>query len=279
MRTVVNLLVCLAACAGLATAQDETFAAYVDSDVCARLMLGPITEERVTCSQDTAKEGSEPVLVRLTDNAVLVVNKHKIVKPYIGQFVQATGETKSKTGRIKLVSVEPVPKTELVESMPGNPLLDVRDFRAEAGLYNQVRRQLAMMPYITEYDFIAFSMMGSDVILSGWTRRPNNRSEAYRRVKDIEGIGDITNNISVLPLSSSDRRIAFEARTRIQRLLPRYFWGSGSSIRIIVNRGNIILLGVVDRTGDSDIAYVQCRNIPGSFSVFNLLRVQGSGGE
>ncbi len=279
MKIVANLMVCLAACAGLAAAQDETFAAYVDSDVCARLMLGPITEERVTCSQDTAKEGSEPVLVRLTDNAVLAVNKHKMVKPYVGQFVQATGESKLKTGRIKLVSAEPVGKTELVESMPGNRLLDVRDFRAEAGLYNQVRHELAMMPYITEYDFISFTMMGNDVILSGWTTRPNNRSQAYKRVKAIEGVGEITNNISVLPVSSGDRRIASEARVRLQRVLPRYFWGSGSSIRIIVNRGNIILLGVVDRTGDSDIAYTQCRSIPRSFSVFNLLRVEGSGGE
>jgi len=57
----------------------STFKVYVDSDLCARLMLGPITSERVDCSQKTFKEGSDPVLVRLSNNMVLDVNKDKMI--------------------------------------------------------------------------------------------------------------------------------------------------------------------------------------------------------
>jgi len=257
---------------GVCSAQIETFAAYVDSDLCARLMLGPITEARVECSQGTVKDGSQPVLVRLSDNTVLSVNKQKLLKPYVGQFVQATGEAKDKAGRIKLQGLEPVERSALSSDGPSSPLLEVRSFRTDDRVYEQVRHELARMPYVSEFDFISFTMMGSDVILTGWTLRSSNRRTAYNSIKRIEGVGNITNNIYVLPLSSSDRRIAAAARVRLQQRLSRYFWGSGSAIKIIVNRGNIILLGTVDTEAEADLAYIQCNGIPGAFNVFNMLR-------
>ena len=39
--------------------QVETFNAYVDSNVCAHVMLGPITPERIECSRTTYKQGSD----------------------------------------------------------------------------------------------------------------------------------------------------------------------------------------------------------------------------
>ena len=53
------------------------FHAYVDSDLCARLMLGPITTARQECSVKTYKDGSNAVLVRLDDNTVFSVNKRR----------------------------------------------------------------------------------------------------------------------------------------------------------------------------------------------------------
>jgi len=276
MRAPLNSVLCLLAAAGLCAAQVETFTAYVDSDVCARLMLGPITEARVECSQRTVKEGSSPVLVRLSDNAVFGVNKRKMVKPYVGQFVQATGEAKDKAGRIKLQAAEPVERSAIPKGTAGSDLLDVRNFRTDERLHNQVRHTLAVMPYITVFDFVSFTMMGNNVILTGWTVRSSNRNTAYNRVKNIEGIGNITNNIQVLPMGRADMRVRAAARARLQRYLPRYFWGSGSAIRIVVSHGNIILLGTVDRQADVDVANIQCSGVPGSFHVFNMLRVRSS---
>lgn len=263
---------------GVLCAKDEvaTFHAYVDSDICARLMLGPISTERVSCSQKTHKEGSNPVVVRLTDNTVLEVNKQKMVKDYVGKFAEVTGELKLKSGELKLQDVKPLEVGNIPAGDPSRKLLDVRTFKTKgsAETFEKVRHELAMMPYISVYDFISFTLMGEDVILTGWTVRQTNRSEAYNRIKMIEGVKGIVNNIEILPLGSNDMQIRAGARAALQRYLSRYFWGSGSDIKIVVKNGNIILLGTVASKADSDIANIQCNSVPFAFHVFNLLRVQ-----
>ena len=253
-----------------------TFHAYVDSDLCARLMLGPISTARVECSQKTYKEGSDPVLVRLNDNVVFSVNKTKMVKEHVGKLAEITGEAKLKSGTIKLQSVKPEEASSIPQGDPARKLLDVRTHRAkgEADVFEKIRHELAMMPYISVFDFISFTMIGTDVILTGWTVRETNRSEAYNRIKSIANITSIVNNIEVLPLGSNDNQIRANARAKLQRMLPRYFWGSGSDIKIVVKNGNIILLGTVTSKPDSDIATIQCNTVPMAFHVFNMLRVE-----
>jgi osmotically-inducible protein OsmY len=269
-----SLLLSSGVCAG--AEEVSTFHAYVDSDLCARLMLGPITSSRVECSQKTNKEGSNPVLVRLKDNTVFDVNKQKMVKDYVGKFAEVTGEAKSKSGTMNLQSVKPEPSGSIPQGDPGRRLLDVRMFKTQgsAKTFEKVRHELAMMPYITVYDFISFTMVGDNVILTGWTVRQTNRSEAYNRVKSIEGVAGIVNNIEVLPMGRTDMQIRSGARARLQRMLGRYFWGNGSDIKIVVKNGNIILLGSVASKTDSDIASIQCNTVPFAFHVFNMLRVQ-----
>lgn len=279
MRRIASLLLPILVVAN-ASAADEvsSFKAYVDSDICARLMLGPIDTGRISCSQQTHKDGAEPVLVRLTNNMVFDVNKQKMIKNLVGQFADVNGEIKVKDGSVKLNTVTPIQPDSIPAGDPARKLLDVRSYKATGGakLHEQIRHELAMMPYISEFDFISFSMVGDDVILTGWTVRDTNRSEAQNRLKNIEGIGRIVNNIDVLPLGSMDMRIRAGARAALQQSLSRYFWGSGSDIRIIVKNGDIILLGTVANEGDKNIANIRCNSVPGAFHVFNLLRVQAS---
>ncbi len=133
-----------------------------------------------------------------------------------------------------------------------------------------------MMPYVSEFDFISFTLTNSEVILTGWTVRATNRDTAFNIVKTIEGVETVINNIDVLPLGSFDMQIRAGARAALQRHLSRYFWGSGSDIKIVVKRGSIILLGTVTNKMDVDLANIQCNSVPGAFHVFNLLRVQAS---
>jgi osmotically-inducible protein OsmY len=258
-------------------AEVSTFAAYVDSDLCARLMLGPITPARIECSQSTHKQGSDPVLVRLSNNMVLDVNKGKMISKLVGQLVNASGELKIKNAEVKLSQVNPIQADSIPAGDPARNLLDVRTYRAPNApkTYEKIRHELAMMPYISEFDFISFAMVGEDVILSGWTVRQTNRSDAQNLVKNIEGVRSVINNIDVLPLGSFDMRIRAAARGVLQANLSRYFWGSGSDIKIIVKNGDLILLGAVINSGDKDIAGIRCNSIPGVFHVFNLLRVEG----
>ncbi len=253
----------------------STFHAYVDTDLCARLMLGPVTQERIQCSVSTFKDGSGPVLVNLRNNMVLTPNKEKLLKPLMGQIAEASGEIKVKNGTVKLEDIKAVAVDALPPNDPSRKMLDVRQYRTDksAQLHEKIRHELAMMPYISEFDFVSFTQAGSDVILTGWTVRDTNRYTAYDIVKDIAGVETVINNIDVLPLSSMDMQIRAKARVALQRFLPRYFWGNGSDIKIIVKNGQIVLLGMVATKADSDLAFIQCNALSGVYKVFNLLRV------
>jgi len=279
MRNRASLMVLVSALSSCAMAQEiSTFSAYVDSDICARLMLGPITSDRVQCSQSTFKEGSQPVLVRLRNNTVLTVNKEKMIRPLVGQLAEVAGKLKINDGTVKLEAVKAITSESIPERDPGRKLLDVRMYQTDksAQLHEKVRHELAMMPYISNFDFISFTQNGPNVILTGWTVRATNRDTAGRLVRDIDGVETVVNNIEILPLGSIDMQIRAAARLALQRYLSRYFWGNGSDIKIVVKRGQVILLGMVSTKADSDVAFIQCNGLPGVFKVFNLLRVQGS---
>ncbi len=265
---------------GALFAADEvsTIRAYVDSDLCARIMLGPITSARIECSQSTVKDGTDPVLVQLRNNQVLSENKKKIIAPLYGQLAEVSGEIKAKNGTEKIQSANPITAESVPQGDPARRLLDVRTYKTDrsAQLYEKIRHELAMMPYISEFDFISFTQTGPDVTLTGWTIRDTNRSTAYNVVKDIPGVESVVNNIDVLPLGGFDMQIRAGARAALQRQLGRYFWGNGSDIKIVVKNGQIILLGTVATKADSDIAFIQCNSVQGAFKVFNMLRVQSS---
>jgi osmotically-inducible protein OsmY len=288
MKKLLTFMCALALCCGFGVAAEDkkedkkkddkisTFYAYVDSDVCARLMLGPITESRIDCSKKTYKQGSNIVIVRLNDNTVFSVNKVKLVKDYLGGLGKATGEAKTKSGEMKLDTFMPEQMSEIPADAPAQRLLDVRTYKAKStdGLFEKIRHELAMMAYITTFDFISFTMIGDDVVLTGWTVRDTNRSDAEYRVKSVAGVKSVTNNIEILPLGNQDMAIRASARAALEQQLGRYFWSNGSDIKIVVKNGNIILLGAVATKEDSDIATIKCNSVSMAFSVINLLRVE-----
>ena len=267
----------LACASGAAAEKDVTsFYAYVDSDVCARLMLGPITEARIDCSKKTYKSGSNIVLVRLSDNTVLEPNKTKLVKEYLGGLGLVTGEAKVNNGTMKVSAFMPEQMANIPAGDPAQKMLDVRTYKAKStdGLFEKIRHELAMIAYITTFDFISFTMVGDDVILTGWTVRDTNRSDAYHRVKSIAGVKNVVNNIEILPLGQSDMAIRASARAALSQQLGQYFWSNGSDIKIVVKNGNIILLGAVATKEDSDIATIKCNQVSMAFNVINLLRIE-----
>jgi hypothetical protein len=147
-------------------------------------MLGPITQERMELSKKAFKQGDQPVLVQLSNNAVFNINKPKMVKDLVGQLAEATGELKVNDGQIKLQGVKPIEAASIPAGDPARKLLDVRTYKVKDGpaLHEKIRHELAMMPYITEFDFISFALNESEVVLTGWTVRITNRSEAQNRI-------------------------------------------------------------------------------------------------
>lgn len=148
-------------------------------------------------------------------------------------------------------------------------------------LMKQVRHELVTLPYYGVWDNLAYKVEGSTVTLYGQVVRPTTRTDAERRVAKISGVRQVINRIEVLPLSSFDDTLRVRTYRALNRTagLYRYFLGGNPSLRIIVNRGQIALEGVVANNGDRQLAYMTARGVPEAFSVVNNLRVEGEGGE
>ena len=149
---------------------------------------------------------------------------------------------------------------------------DSRTLRVEA----DVQRELFQLPYYTIFDFLAFRVEpGGTLRLLGQVVRPTLKDDAERRVKGIEGIDKVINDIEVLPVSPTDDAIRQAVARNIYRsdALDRYGFGSQPSIRIIVKNGRVVLEGVVDNESDKSVAGIKAREVNGVFEVKNNLMV------
>jgi hyperosmotically inducible protein len=147
---------------------------------------------------------------------------------------------------------------------------DSRTLRIES----DVQRELLALPNYSVFDFLAFRVEpGGTVRLLGQVVRPTLKSDAERRLKGVEGIEQVVNDIEVLPVSPSDDRIRLAVARNIYRsdALDRYGFQTQPSIRIIVKQGRVTLEGVVDSESDKTIAGMKAREVTGVFEVKNNL--------
>ena len=78
------------------------------------------------------------------------------------------------------------------------------------GLGRLVRNELVMLPYYSVFDWLQYSINGSDVTLTGEVTRPSLKTDAERAVKQISDVSNVDNQIEVLPVSPNDDRIRVE---------------------------------------------------------------------
>jgi hyperosmotically inducible protein len=143
-------------------------------------------------------------------------------------------------------------------------------------LTKEVRHELVLLPYYTVFDNLSYRIDGTTVELSGQVIRPTLKSDAESVVKKIEGVSNVVNDIKVLPLSPNDDRIrigVYRALYAGNGPLFRYSLGAVGSIHIIVENGNVTLVGQVDSEMDRDIANIRANGVSGVFSVTNNLVV------
>ena len=164
----------------------------------------------------------------------------------------------------------------------------------------EVRKQIVMQPQYGVFDNIHFAIQGDTVILRGQASRPTLKSGIENSVKRIDGVKKVTNEIEVLPLSPNDDRLRAAVYRSIYSspALQRYTGNRGSvnrmpsvaraaggitndpptgyhAIHIVVNNGNVTLIGVVDSDADLAMAGMRANTVPGVFSVDNQLEVAG----
>jgi hyperosmotically inducible protein len=142
---------------------------------------------------------------------------------------------------------------------------------------DEVRHQLVMMPYYGLFDWLeAEARADGTVVLRGQVRRPTTKSDAEARVRKLEGVTNVVNEIEALPPSPSDDRIRlamYRAIFNYDSILFRYATFAVPPIHIIVNNGRVTLKGFVASEMDKQVANTAARNVPDVFEVTNELMV------
>jgi osmotically-inducible protein OsmY len=134
-------------------------------------------------------------------------------------------------------------------------------------IYDEVSRQVLRYPHFTIFDNVEAQVDGSVLTLTGKVTMPYKRSDIERRVANVEGVSEVRNLISVLPVSRFDDELRWQIARAIYRH-PAFLHYSrvNPPIHIIVERGHVTLEGVVANDGDRTIA----RSIASSFGSFSL---------
>jgi osmotically-inducible protein OsmY len=160
-----------------------------------------------------------------------------------------------------------------------------------------VQRALERLPYYGVFDFMAFNVERGTVTLTGYAYHGSLKNAAESATRRVSGVDEIANRVELLPASQNDDRIRWATFYRIytDAFLSRYAPGGPDQIRreiydsrrfpgmhqplgmyaihIVVRNGHTTLFGVVDNTGDRQIAEMRAREVTGVFSVENEIEV------
>jgi hyperosmotically inducible protein len=147
-----------------------------------------------------------------------------------------------------------------------------------ARIVREVRHELVTLPYYGVFDWLEYVVQPDNtVVLRGQVVRPTTKSDAEKRVNDIEGVSGVVNEIEVLPVSPNDdrlRRALYRAIYGQNSPLFRYAVQAVPPIHIIVRNGRATLKGIVANKGDANLAYIRARGVPGLFEVKNELKIE-----
>lgn len=150
------------------------------------------------------------------------------------------------------------------------------DTRLEPRLSGEVRHELAMIPQSTVFDNLAYRVDGGTVTLAGQVRNAIVKDSAEKRIKSLEGVTRVDNQIEILPASFNDDRIRRQVARAVfnDARLSAYVIQPTPPIHIIVKHGHVNLEGVVRTQTDKDDAFIRANGVPGVFSVQNNLQVE-----
>ena len=155
----------------------------------------------------------------------------------------------------------------------------VQDSLAVNRLMREVRHELITLPYYDVFDWLEAEIQpDGTVVLRGQVVRPTTKSDAEGRVKRLEDVKQVINEVEVLPVSPNDNRLRMAIyRTLFNYNSPlfRYAIQSVPSIHIIVKNGRATLKGLVASEQDKQLAYMRARGVAGLFEVRNELQVEG----
>lgn len=145
--------------------------------------------------------------------------------------------------------------------------------REDLQVFRDISNQVNRYTQFTIFDSVSAAVDNGSVTLDGWVTMPYKKDDIERRVRKVDGVTSVRNDIQVLPVSQLDNELRF----RIARAIygNSTFWNYASManppIHIVVNRGRVTLVGVVN----NNVERVLARSLAtgyGEFSVDNQLK-------
>jgi hypothetical protein len=141
----------------------------------------------------------------------------------------------------------------------------------------QIRHEIVTLPYTGIWDWIDADLRtDGTVVLSGEVTTPVTKSDLESRIRHIESVTNVIDNIKVLPLSPMDNQIrvgVYRSLFNFNSTLSKYAMGANPSIRIIVANGKVTLKGFVSNAMDRQLAGMTANRVFGVFSVDNELQI------
>lgn len=138
----------------------------------------------------------------------------------------------------------------------------------ELAIFQDVSRQVQRYSRYTVFDNVSAQVQDGVVTLSGKVTMPFKSADIERRVANVDGVQQVRNEVTVLPVSLFDD----ELRLRIARAIygNSNFWQYGAMwnppVHIIVENSHVTLEGVVH----SNIDRLLARSIASSFGAFSV---------
>lgn len=127
------------------------------------------------------------------------------------------------------------------------------------------------------FNSLTLQVQNGVVTVGGLVVQPIDKDSALGLIANTPGVQGIVDHIQVAPVSPSDDGIRIAEYRAIygSSQFTKYAIDPVKPIRIVVVNGHVVLTGVVDSTGDRDVAGIRANQVPGVFSVQNDLQVAG----
>jgi osmotically-inducible protein OsmY len=165
--------------------------------------------------------------------------------------------------------------------MAGAAGADTGEGRKDLQVFNDISKAVTRYAQFTIFDSVDASVKDGVVTLTGRVTMPYKKDEIEKRVAGIDGVRQVRDEISVLPVSQFDDRL----RYRIARAIysnPN-FWNyaimADPPVHIVVEHSRVTLTGVVQ----SDVERMLARSIAGGqfgvMSVVNNLKTDAEAKE
>jgi osmotically-inducible protein OsmY len=148
--------------------------------------------------------------------------------------------------------------------------------RKDLQVFNDISKAVTRYAHFTVFDSVDASVKDGVVTLTGRVTMPFKRDDIEKRVAKVDGVREVHDEISVLPVSQFDDQI----RYRVARAIytnPN-FWNyaivADPPIHVVVEHSRVTLTGTVQSEVDKALARSIATNQFGVMSVTNNLKTE-----